>query len=383
MAKGLPERARMGTILRGDDGKNYQYAETTGMAGATGPAGWIETTMAPTNGFLGNFNPDALLAISTGLLTGRNPQEQLGNAAMGFANYRKDARQRNMTMEMLGNNNPDLVKAVQAGIMTPADAYTLAYKERLETQKAQRPNRKFQTLADGTYGWADENAGSWTPLGKAVKPEDNKPDPYETRRAAAEANGLTPDNPAYQSFILTGKMPREDQSPLTATDKKAILEADDMVAANQAAITALDQALAINDQANQGLGASARGVVGNALPDWMVPDAISSKESSAATADYDNLVVGQALQSLKSIFGAAPTEGERKILLEMQGSSSLPVNVRRGILERAKALAERRLEFNRQRSEGLRGGSFYQPGGGNPQQGGNRTSSGVQWSVEP
>ena len=314
------------------------------------------------NGFLGNFNPDALLAISTGLLTGSNPQEQLGNAAMGFANYRKDARQRNMTMEMLGNNNPDLVKAVQAGIMTPADAYTLAYKERLETQKAQRPNRKFQTLADGTYGWADENAGSWTPLGKAVKPEDN---------------------PAYQSFILTGKMPREDQSPLTATDKKAILEADEMVAANENAITALKQAQEINNQANQGAFASARGALSNALPDWMVPDAISSKESGAATADFDNLVVGQALQSLKSIFGAAPTEGERKILLDLQGSSGLPANVRASILQRAQALAERRLEFNRQRAEGLRGGSFYRPGGGNPQQGGNRTSSGVQWSVEP
>lgn len=339
------------------------------------------------NGFLGNFNPDALLAISTGLLTGQNPQEQLGNAALGYANYRKDSRQRNRTLEWLQKNSPDLIPLLDAG-MSPGDLVNAAYKrqqdERKATLEAQRPQRQWVQLPDGQYGWADKTSGDFVPLGTAVKPEDNKPDPYEARRAAAEANGLTPDNPAYQSFILTGKMPREDQSPLTATDKKAILEADDMVAANRAAITALDQALAINDKANQGFGASARGVVGNALPDWMVPDAVSSKESSAATADYDNLVVGQALQSLKSIFGAAPTEGERKILLEMQGSSSLPANVRRGILERAKALAERRLEFNRQRAEGLRGGSFYQPGGGAAgQQGGNRTSSGVQWSVEP
>lgn len=337
------------------------------------------------NGFLG-LDSDALMAISAGLLSGRSTQEQLGNAATGLIGARKDARQRNMTMDLLGNSNPQLVQAVQAGILSPADAVTMHFRQQQadrEAQlKAQRPNRKFQTLPDGTYGWADENTGTWTPLGTAVKPTDSKPDPYESRRAAAEANGLTPDNPAYQSFILTGKMPREDQSPLTATDKKAILEADEMVAANENAILALDQAMNINDKVNQGVGASARGAIGNALPDFMVPDFVSSPESSAATAEYDNLVIGQALQSLKSIFGAAPTEGERKILMEMQGSASLPKEVRRGILERAKALAERRLEFNRQRSESLRGGSFYKPGGGQAQKG-NRTSAGVQWSVEP
>lgn len=337
------------------------------------------------NGFLG-LDSDALMAISAGLLSGRSTQEQLGNAATGLIGARKDARQRNMTMDLLGNSNPQLVQAVQAGILSPADAVTMHFRQQQadrEAQlKAQRPNRKFQTLPDGTYGWADENAGTWTPLGTAVKPTDSKPDPYESRRAAAEANGLTPDNPAYQSFILTGKMPREDQSPLTATDKKAILEADEMVAANENAILALDQAMNINDKANQGFGASARGAFGNALPDILLPDFVSSPESSAATAEYDNLVIGQALQSLKSIFGAAPTEGERKILMEMQGSASLPKEVRRGILERAKALAERRLEFNRQRSESLRGGSFYKPGGGQAQKG-NRTSAGVQWSVEP
>lgn len=35
-----------GEIRKGADGKNYQYAQTTGMAGATGDQGWIETSMA-------------------------------------------------------------------------------------------------------------------------------------------------------------------------------------------------------------------------------------------------------------------------------------------------------------------------------------------------
>lgn len=46
-ASGKPQGAGApGEIRRGSDGKNYQYAETTGMAGATGPQGWIETSMA-------------------------------------------------------------------------------------------------------------------------------------------------------------------------------------------------------------------------------------------------------------------------------------------------------------------------------------------------
>lgn len=124
---------------------------------------------AQVGGFLSGLNPDALLAISTGLLTGSNPQEQLSNAAMGFANYRKDARQRNRTLEILGKDNPQLVQAVEAGILTPSDAFSLHYKEAQEAKKAQRPSRKFMTLPDGTFGWADENAGTWMPLGTAPK----------------------------------------------------------------------------------------------------------------------------------------------------------------------------------------------------------------------
>jgi hypothetical protein len=120
------------------------------------------------NGFLGNFNPDALLAISTGLLTGSNPQEQLGNAAMGFAQVRKDQRQRNATVDWLQKNSPDLLPLLDAG-MSPGELLTAAYKQKQDQLKAQAPSRKFQTLPNGEYGYFDENAGAWTPLGSAPK----------------------------------------------------------------------------------------------------------------------------------------------------------------------------------------------------------------------
>ncbi|MDK1493368.1 phage tail tip lysozyme [Sinorhizobium sp. 7-81] len=185
----------------------------------------------------------------------------------------------------------------------------------------------------------------------------------DARKVAAESLGLTPEDPRYQSFILTGKFPREDAQALTATDKKAILEADEMVAANQSALDALSQAESLSDKANSGWFAGARASIGNNLPDWVVPDVVSSPESSQATTDMDNAIIGQAITQLKTIFGGNPTEGERNILLELQGSSTMPREVRKQVFGRARALAEKRLQFNKDRATDLRGGTYYKPDG--------------------
>jgi hypothetical protein len=185
----------------------------------------------------------------------------------------------------------------------------------------------------------------------------------ETRAREAEAAriGLKPGDPRYQNYVLTGKMPREDAQPLTATDKKAILEADELVNAGQAVIRSLEDAKKLSPRVNTGYFASGRASIGNALPDALVPDFLSSKESSEATAIYENLVTGQALGQLKTMFGAAPTEGERKILLELQASVNKPDSVRQEILGRAMAEARKSLEFNRQRAASLRGNEYYKP----------------------
>lgn len=331
-------------------------------------------------------NSDTLLATGLGLLSGRTAQEQAGQAASNFANERQRAKMTNQTLAFLRQNNPDLAQAVESGAMPAGDAFKLAYQQKYEAKKPR--NFSFQTLADGTYGNFDAETGVFSPMGKVEKAGGT--DDYSNRANAAKNLGLTPEDPYYKPFVLTGKIPREDQAPLTATDKKAILEADDAISTNQSAIGILDQALAINDKANSGFLAGPRATVGNALPDWLVPDAVSSPASSAATTEYDNLVQQGALSQLKTIFGGNPTEGERAILLELQASSNKPPPVRKKILERAKMLAEKRLELNQTRANQLRGGDFYKPqggmsspGGAPSQGGGGATSSGVKWSIEP
>lgn len=320
--------------------------------------------------FLGS---DALQQASLGLLTGGNAQQQLALGATGFFNGRKEQKTRNATLEWLKTNAPELGGLMESGAISPGDAVSLAWKARQDAMKPQEPKNPFMSAGGQLYNW---QTGEWvTPPGGGADTE------YAKRQQAAQQFGLAPDSPGYQSFILTGKMPREDAQPLTATDKKAILEADDQVQTNRNAIDSLTAAAKINEKANSGFGAGARATLGNNLPDWLVPDQLSSPDSSAATAEYDNLVMGSALGQLKAIFGGNPTEGERAILLDLQASSSKPPAVRSAILARATEMAQRRLEFNQQRANDLRGGDYYKPQGG-ARQGTGRTSSGISFTVE-
>jgi hypothetical protein len=175
------------------------------------------------------------------------------------------------------------------------------------------------------------------------------------REAELKRLNLNPADPRNQQYMLTGKFPREDAQPLTPTDKKAILEADEMVQGNQSAIDALKKAKEVSPTAwGNYVGSKAAGILS------------PFSEDAQHTVDLDNIVTGQALSQLKTVFGGNPTEGERAIMLQLQGSSRLPDKERQKIYDRAIEMANKRLEFNRKRGEELRGGTFYAPKNGAP-----------------
>lgn len=178
----------------------------------------------------------------------------------------------------------------------------------------------------------------------------------EQRKQAALANNLDPSSPGFQSFVLTGKMPREDAQPLTAGDKEAIRTADDAVISNRAAIDSLNRAKKLSKEAFTGPTAGARGYAASFLGETS-----DIGKAGNATENLNNEVMTNALGQLKTIFGGNPTEGERKILLEMQGSVTKADSVRQAIFDRAIGLAQKRLEFNQQRADSLRGNTYYKP----------------------
>jgi hypothetical protein len=242
-------------------------------------------------------------------------------------------------------------------------------KARLDIEKAKRDADQSVTPETAReFVWARQNGltTAKNPREYAREATAGAGSQVEERKAAAKAAGLAETDPRYQTFILTGKTPREDAQPLTATDKKAILEADEGVMAGETAIRALKEAKELSKQAMSGLTAGVRATAGNNLPDWMLPDFIASPRSAEATTNLENTVTAQALSQMKSIFGAAPTEGERKILLDIQGSINQPDNVRQKIYDRAIIAAQARLKFNKQRADELRGGDYYKAPGGKP-----------------
>lgn len=315
--------------------------------------------------FLRN-NSDTLMTTGAGLLGGQTAQGQMAGAAQGLV----QAGRQNKTLNMLRQANPELAQAVESGALSGNDAFKLYYAQKMAAEKPK--NLSFQQLDNGDYGSWDGDTGQFTRLGTAPKPKDSSDDVYGQRETAAAKYGLTPDDPAYKSYMLSGKMPREDQAPLTATDKKAIFEADEMVQASQAAIPLLQKALELNDQAYSGFAAGTRGALTGAF----------GNESGQATQELDNVVTTQALGQMKAIFGGNPTEGERAILLDVAGSSNLPPEVRKGIYERAMQAVQRRLGFYQQRADEMRGGTYFKPG--DRQQApnsGNRTATGTTWKV--
>lgn len=388
----LPQSAPQGTIKRGPDGQNYQYAQTSGGPGEAGNQGWIRTSMQAGGGFremLGDIAP----AIA--MIDPRN--QQMGMALMAANQDRKDRQagqqRQNQTISWL-----------QSQGLSPQEAATYAGDKELlrsfivNKQNAGKPDWKMQSIRDeqgnertalvdmnnptnlryvggaapqkpnlingGDGQLYNADTGTWISAPNAGQSKIDQD--IAARQRAASGMGLKPEDSAYQSYVLTGKMPREDQAPLTATDKKAILEADEGVAAAENSITALKSIItpgedgkSLNDKAGYGWGAGAQSFIARNDPTGLFDDA-----KGQATTELDNIVQSNALQSLKSIFGGNPTEGERAILLDIQGSSSKSPTERKKIFERAITMAERRLAFNKQRANELRGGTFYKQGGG-------------------
>jgi hypothetical protein len=178
----------------------------------------------------------------------------------------------------------------------------------------------------------------------------------------AEARGLTApqlqevspgatlvdkNNPTKPIFTA----PRPPQN-LSTAERKEVFESDAAAQSGNSAIMTLKQALALNDKAYSGFGAETAGFLGSQV----------GGESGKVTRELENLITAQALDQLKATFGAAPTEGERKILLDIQGSVTENRDVRKKIWERAVQMAQRRVDFNKTQSQAIRSGEYFKSG---------------------
>lgn len=144
---------------------------------------------------------------------------------------------------------------------------------------------------------------------------------------------------------------------MSPTLQKELIEADDTVQSAQGAIANIKKALELNDKIDTGWKAVERAKIRVQLPGNG-----EGKQRAKDTLDFDNLVGTQTLGSLKAIFGGNPTEGERAILLDLQASADKPPDVRKKILDRALAAAQRRVDLLTARAKSIRGGTYLTEG---------------------
>lgn len=173
--------------------------------------------------------------------------------------------------------------------------------------------------------------------------------PHSPQGRIAADEGLKPGTPEYN--IRVQKLVQQGQNRLSPTEMKMQDELRDRVVASREVLLTLEKALKLNDVAYEGSTAGAREVAGRLVP------LVRSSTAQTATAELENLILSNALGQLKVIFGAAPTEGERKILVDLQGSINKPAATRKVIWENAQKAAARRLADNQQRLRDLTSGA--------------------------
>jgi hypothetical protein len=137
---------------------------------------------------------------------------------------------------------------------------------------------------------------------------------------------------------------------LSPTELNLVDDTTKRITAGKEGLTSLDRAIELNPTAFEGSLSSARKMLGNIIG--------SEDPAFVATEELDNTIIGSALAQMKTIFGANPTEGERRILLDMQGSSGKTRAVREKIFQNSRAAVQRRLEADAKMLGDIRSGSF-------------------------
>lgn len=336
--------------------RQSKLAEALLQKGLTAkPQGWGDVLNSLSATFAGQYLGDK---------ADKQQQDYQGKLAQALTGASGDTNQ--LASTLIGSGNPDLMNSgIQLKVAQAKDSAPLRGKDRimalpngevwdLETMKPvpgiapkeeMTPDLREYTFSMKQRRGEGKPVISFDEWAKTLKPNLSANKPVEVGGRLVQMNPQT--NQFEEVYVPPQRPPQ-----LQAGDRKEIFEADEGAQASKNVIGSLDKALGLNDKAYSGLGAQTRGYIGS----------LAGAEGGVATEELQNVVTQQVLENLKATFGSAPTEGERQILLDVQGSVSKSPEVRRRIFENAKSAAQRRLGFNQERAGALRSGDYFKPG---------------------
>ena len=302
--------------------KSEMYFRLAAAFGAPTKTGGIGETLGNTAQVLSEYNKEQRTAKRAGQMQALQLGLQGQQARMTSA--KDEASQlRQLTGEELKTGQADKIKLLDY------------YMKALEPQSPEGKAARDKGLIPGT---ADYQAEVGRQLG--IKQDDA----LALKKLLAEtARGNTV---IAQSIAQQGLQLRQDEAErkvkeakrLTPTELKLKSETEDMVNGLDASLTALGQAYKLNPN-----------TFDNSLPDIAqrkILEAAGSKDPKVInTRLQDNLLQEKALAGLKAAFGGNPTEGERAILLGVQGIGAKSREERKQImLTAAAALKTKRMQ---------------------------------------
>lgn len=311
--------------------------------------------------FLRN-NSQGLTQAGIGLLSGRTPQEQFAMGAQGFM----QGQQANQTANFIKNNYPELWPQVQAGVLTPREAYDRYVASRTKKAPLQINGKlvdpdTYQVLADFSDK-KPENPNGELGLNLVYGVDaNNNPVVFQPSKGgglvqAQVPQGVTlmdPYNRAYNT--ATGKASGEATSNLPTVEGAANVMLS--------TIESLEKDPYLDSMV---------GSVQGRLPNF-------SSDAARVQSKMDQIQGQTFLQAYNSLRGGGQ-------ITEVEGAKAEAAMARlntaqneadyRAALSELKQVIQSATERARAQAQGVR-----PMGGAMPR--GNRTSSGVQWSVEP
>lgn len=199
--------------------------------------------------------------------------------------------------------------------------------------------------------------GAQSAAGKQAMDEGLTPGTAEFHERVAEIARASGDaaearlNAALANVALAEARFERGQAEFTPFEQKTLKEEEDALFSREEAVGLLNEALNLN---NLAYSSSPADVIAYNTALLSSPDS----PKVVATNELNNILKSQMLAVLKSTFGAAPTEGERAILEEVQGIESKSKAERKRIIERAIRLAEARIAKSRRKIEEIQSGKL-------------------------
>jgi hypothetical protein len=191
------------------------------------------------------------------------------------------------------------------------------------TTTTELPKTETRGGVEGTYN----RKGEWVPL------------PYRPKPKPTQISGTSNGQPVFMTDAgpvdaFGNPVTSFDAKPraLSSKEQTLLVQSEDVLASAEDTLGKLRRVMELNPKALEGSLTGFRKQVGSLFS--------SDDPTYVATEELDNTLSSMALSMLKSTFPGSVTEGERKALMALQGSSSLPRAARERIYRNAFAAAQ-------------------------------------------